>query len=142
MKGETVVINGDRWTVVDVAPAAPLAEMVAALLEEAGLVAMVRGMDLMSDAFSHLGSLSVTTNYVLVPEQQAEEALAVIAETVTDFEGEELEELLARLEAGELPEEFMADPGADDDLDGDLDDDSDADADERQQDDPEDAQGD
>ena len=56
VKGETVVINGDAWTVVDVAPAQPLAEMVAALLEDEGILAMVRGDDLLSDAFSNLGA--------------------------------------------------------------------------------------
>src|SRR5690606_37404490 len=79
MKGETMVINGDRWTVVDVAPAAPLAEMVAALLEDEGYVVMVRGLDLHSDTISHLGTTSVMTTYVLVPEGQAEAATKLIA---------------------------------------------------------------
>ena len=43
MKGENRLINGDNWTIVDVAPAEPLAEMVAALLEDAGFVVIVRG---------------------------------------------------------------------------------------------------
>ena len=94
MKGETLVVNGDPWTVVDVAPAAPLAEMVAALLEDEGFVVMVRGLDLHSDAISHLGTTSVMTTYVLVPEGQAEAATALIAETVTDYEGPELERLM------------------------------------------------
>lgn len=119
MKGETVTVNGDAWTIVDVAPAPPLAEMVAAILEEAGIIAMVRGLDLASDAFSHLGSTNLTTTYVLVPQEQGERALALIEETVTDFEGDELEDLLSRMEAGELSDEEMAALGAgleDDDL--------------------------
>lgn len=112
MKGETVTVNGDAWTIVDVAPAPPLAEMVAAILEEAGMIAMVRGLDLASDAFSHLGSTNLTTTYVLVPQEQGERALALIEETVTDFEGDELEELLSRMEAGELSAEEMAELGA------------------------------
>ena len=104
MKGETLVVNGDPWTVVDVAPAAPLAEMVAALLEDEGFVVMVRGLDLHSDAISHLGTTSVMTTYVLVPEGQAEAATKLIAETVTDYEGPELERLMEQMASGELPE--------------------------------------
>ncbi len=118
MKGETKIINGDAWTIVDVAPAPPLAEMVAAILEEAGLIAMVSGLDLASEAFSHLGSTNLTTTYVLVPEAQGERALAIIEETVTDFEGEELDELLAKMAAGELSPEELEALGA-----GELDDD-------------------
>ncbi len=120
MKGETVIVNGDPWTIVDVAPAPPLAEMVAAILEEAGMIAMVRGLDLASDAFSHLGSTNLTTTYVLVPEAQGAEALRLIEETVTDFEGEELDELLTRMAAGELSAEELAALGA-----GEFDDDDD-----------------
>src|SRR5690554_4083809 len=98
MKGEIVVINGDNWAIVDIAPAMPLADMVAGLLEEEGFVVMVRGAEMLADVFSHLGSTSAATSYVLVPEQDAERALALIEETVTDYEGEELEELLARME--------------------------------------------
>lgn len=106
MKGETVVVNGDEWTVVDEAPAAALAEMVAALLEDEGFVVMVRGLDLQSDAVSHLGAVNVTATQVLVPKDQAEAAMALIAETVTDYQGEELEELMERLERGEVVEGF------------------------------------
>lgn len=109
MKGETVLVNGDNWTIVDEAPAAPLAEMVAALLEEEGFVVMVRGLDLHSDTFSHLGSTSVTTTYVLVPEAQAEAASALIAETVTDFHGTELDALMDQMAAGELVSDFVND---------------------------------
>ena len=106
MKGENLIINGDSWTIVDVAPAAPLAEMVAAILEDEGLVVMVRGADMLSDAFSHLGTTSALTSFVLVPEAEGERALKIIAETVTDFEGDELDELLERMEAGEIPAEL------------------------------------
>lgn len=123
MKGETVLINGDNWTIVDEAPAAPLAEMVAALLEDEGFVVMVRGLDLQSDTFSHLGSTSVTTTYVLVPEAQAEAATALIAETVTDFQGTELDALMDQMAAGELVSDFVTDGD-------DLADDDDADEDE------------
>ncbi|CAN5658696.1 hypothetical protein BH23DEI1_BH23DEI1_09010 [soil metagenome] len=93
MKGSTITLSGDRWTVVDVAPAAPLAEMVAALLEEEGFVAQTRG----ADALTHLGTFTAGVTLVVVPEAQGEAALALIAETVTDYEGEELDEVLARL---------------------------------------------
>src|SRR5690606_35423657 len=125
MKGETVVINGDNWTVVDEAPAAPLAEMVAALLEEEGFVVMVRGLDPQSDTFSHLGSTSVTTTFVLVPEAQAEAASVLIAETVTDFQGTELDALMDQMAAGELVSDFAVDDQDDED---DPEDDSDEDA--------------
>lgn len=108
MKGENLVINGDNWTIVDVAPAAPLAEMVAAILEDEGLVVMVRGADMLSDAFSHLGTTSALTSFVLVPEADGERALKIIAETVTDFEGDELDELLDRMASGEIPTELDA----------------------------------
>lgn len=98
LKGETLVVNGERWTVVDVAPAAPLAEMVAVILEEEGFVVTVRGADLIGDVFSHLGaSDTLGTTLVLVPEGDAERALELIRETVTDYEGEELDEVLERL---------------------------------------------
>lgn len=97
MKGTTVTLNGDPWTIVDVAPAAPLAEMVAALLEDEGYVAVVRGIDLLGDALTHLGVGSAGATVVLVPEADAEAALALIAETVTDYEGDDLDEALAAL---------------------------------------------
>ena len=106
MKGETLIVNGDPWTIVDAAPAAPLAEMVAAILEDAGFVVMVRGQGVLDDAFSHLGSTSIMTTYVLVPKKDAEAAAALIAETVTDYEGDELDELLERMASGEAPPEF------------------------------------
>lgn len=118
MKGETVVVNGDNWTVVDEAPAAPLADMVAALLEEEGFVVMVRGLDLQSDTLSHLGSISLTTTFVLVPEDQAEAATALIADTVTDFEGPDLDELMDKMAAGELVSDFATtDEPEDEDVD-------------------------
>ncbi len=101
MKGDTVRLNGDRWTVVDVAPAEPLAEMVATILEAEGFVALVRVAAGMADVLTHLGGVSSETTFVLVPEAEAEAALALIAETVTDYEGEELEALLAASELGE-----------------------------------------
>lgn len=113
MKGETLVLNGDNWTIVDVAPAMPLAEMVAAILEEEGFVVVVRGAEMLSDVFSHLGSTSAATSYVLVPEHDAERALKLIDETVTDYEGDELDELLERMAAGEL-EEIQGDGEGDD----------------------------
>ncbi len=105
MKGDTVLINGDRWTIVDVAPAAPLGEMVAALLEDEGFVVMTRGPDNLTDIFSHLGTHSLGVNYVLVPEDQAERALALIEETVTDYQGQELDVLLDELAEQDGPSE-------------------------------------
>lgn len=123
MKGESLVMNGDTWTVVDVAPAMPLAEMVAAILEDEGFVAVVRGAELLSDVFSHLGSITASTTYVLVPEKDAERALKLIAETVTDYEGEELEELLAKMERGELEPGEWDDEDLDEEFGEDLDED-------------------
>ena len=97
MKGTTVTLNGDRWTVVDVAPAEPLAEMVAALLEEEGYVAVVRGIALLGDTLAHLGVGAAGVSVVLVPELDAEAALALIEETVTDYQGDDLEAALAQL---------------------------------------------
>lgn len=108
MKGETRVVNGDRWTVVDLAPAAPLAEMVAAILEEEGFVVMTRGVDRVDDAFSHLGAVSAGATAVLVPEADAERALALIAETVTDYQGDDLDAVLEELGNGLGDEELEA----------------------------------
>lgn len=123
MKGESLVMNGDNWTIVDVAPAMPLAEMVAAILEEEGFVVAVRGAEMLADVFSHLGSVTASTTYVLVPEKDAGRAMKLIEETVTDFEGEELDELLEKMERGELePGEWVEVEGAAEDLnDDDLD---------------------
>lgn len=121
MKGEKVLINGDLWMIVDVAPAMPLAEMVATILEDEGMITIVRGAENMADALSHLGLTSAQATYVLVPEADGARALAVIAETVTDFEGDELDELLERMEHGDIPEELRdawVDDGADGDLEG------------------------
>ncbi|MFN2322883.1 MAG: hypothetical protein ABR510_07990 [Trueperaceae bacterium] len=119
MKGTTVTLNGDPWTIVDVAPAAPLAEMVAALLEDEGYVAVVRGIDLLGDALSHLGVGSAGTTVVLVPEADGEAALALIEQTVTDYEGDDLDTALAMLadDPTALGEVDADDDEADDDPD-------------------------
>ncbi|HLR45622.1 MAG TPA: hypothetical protein VK092_00560 [Deinococcales bacterium] len=104
MIGENRVINGDSWTIVDVAPAEQLSEMVAALLEDAGFVALVRGSDSGDDVFAHLGMPGIGASVVLVPENQAEAALQLIRETVTDYSGDNLEEAL---ESGELTPEDL-----------------------------------
>jgi hypothetical protein len=123
LKGAVVVLNGDRWTVVDVAPAEPLAEMVAAILEEEGILSVVRGADPLDDVYSHLGGSRVGTTVVLVPEADAERAFEIIAATVTDYQGEELEALLAGRE-GPWRDEADADAdGDDEDDDGDGDED-------------------
>ena len=98
MKGVSIIFNGDPWTVVDVAPAMPLAEMVAALLEEEGFVTVVRTAAGFSDMLSHLGVSDSGTSLVLVPSADAERALALIAETVTDYTGDDLDAVLAELE--------------------------------------------
>lgn len=97
MKGDTLRLNGDLWTVVDVAPAEPLAEMVATILEEENFTVVVRLATRFGDVLTHLGGVSSETSLVLVPEAQAEAALALIKETVTDFEGDELEAFLSEM---------------------------------------------
>ena len=123
MKGTTVTLNGDRWTVVDVAPAEPLAEMVAALLEDEGYVAVVRGIALLGDTLAHLGVGAAGVSVVLVPELDAEAALALIEETVTDYQGDDLDAALAELAAdpsalGEVDPDDDEDDAADADRDG------------------------
>jgi hypothetical protein len=118
VKGSTVTLNGDPWTVVDVAPAEPLAEMVAALLEDEGFVAVVRGIALLGDTLAHLGVGAAGVSVVLVPEADAEAALALIAETVTDYEGDDLEAALVELQSD--PSALGAvDPGDDEFVDDD-----------------------
>lgn len=117
MKGETILLNGDPWVIVDVAPAEPLAEMVAALLEDEGYVTVVRGIALLGDTLAHLGVGSAGASVVLVPEADAEAALALIAETVTDYHGDDLEAAMAMLaeDPGALGEVDPDDDEADDD---------------------------
>ena len=119
MKGENRTINGDNWTIVDVAPAEPLAEMVAALLEDAGFVTLVRSSDGGGDVFAHLGTPGIGVSVVLVPEESAVAALQLITETVTDYQGEELEEALR---SGELSSSDLAGLSADDESDSEDDD--------------------
>lgn len=97
MKGDVILINGENWMVVDVAPAEPLADMVAVILEEESFNVMVRGAMQMTDIMTHLGAVSNETTLVLVPEAEGQAALALIAETVTDYEGDELEAYLQTL---------------------------------------------
>jgi hypothetical protein len=114
VKGRTVILNGDPWTVVDLAPAAPLAEMVAGLLEDEGFVVQIRGAEAFADVLTHLGTGAAGATLVLVPQDQAEEALALVAATVTDYEGAELEEVLALL--ADDPHALGWDPGSAGDL--------------------------
>lgn len=109
MKGETLLVNGDNWMIVDVAPAAALAEMVAVILEEEGFIVMTKGPDSVTDIFSHMGTTSIGTSYVLVPEKDGQRALELIAETVTDYEGDELEALMAEMQS-EATEDELGDP--------------------------------
>lgn len=97
VKGQTMTINGDTWTIVDVAPAHELAEMVAVILEEEGFAVHTRGAAGMSDVLTHMGTQSVGEAFVLVPEADAEAALQLIADTVTDYEGEDIDGLLEEL---------------------------------------------
>ncbi len=89
MKGKTLTINGDKWTVVNVAPAPELAEMVAVFLEDQGFVVMTKGPDNVSDALTHLGIYHVGIAYVLVPEESAEAADQLITEMLADQDREE-----------------------------------------------------
>src|SRR5690625_7177451 len=116
MKGENRIINGDTWTIVDVAPAEPLAEMVAALLEDAGFVVIVRGADSGDDVFAHLGTPGIGASVVLVPEEQAVAAMQLISETVTDYEGDAVEEAIR---SGELKVDDAGNVLAGEDEDGD-----------------------
>ncbi len=87
-KEKVMTINGDRWAVVDIAPAEPLAEMVAVLLEQEGFPVIVRG----TDVFSHLGASEMAATYVLVPEKDAARALELLGERVVSLpEGQEAE---------------------------------------------------
>lgn len=117
VKGSVVTLSGDPWTVVDVAPAMPLAEMVAALLEDEGFVTQVRPAAGVPDALAHLGVGESSAAVVLVPSQDAERALALIAETVTDYVGDDLEAALAAL--ADDPAAFGVGEGDSDDLDED-----------------------
>lgn len=104
MKGEKILINGDIWSIVDVAPAAELADMVAVILEEEGFPVLVRGVDNLTDIFTHMGTTSLGTTYVLVPEADEAKALDLITETVTDYEGDDLDHLLEQLALETEPE--------------------------------------
>ncbi len=94
MKGEKVLINGDTWTIVDVAPAPELAEMVAVLLAEEKIPTMTRSTGDWDNVLGALGAQAIGATCVLVPEVEGYRALRLISELVTDFEGEELATLL------------------------------------------------
>ncbi|MGL4608358.1 MAG: putative signal transducing protein [Trueperaceae bacterium] len=85
LPSEPMTINGDKWRVVNVAPAEPLAEMIAVMLEREGFPVLVRG----TDVFSHLGASEMTPTYVLVPEKDAARAVELIEELVSPLEEEE-----------------------------------------------------
>ncbi|TVR92719.1 MAG: hypothetical protein EA416_06745 [Trueperaceae bacterium] len=126
MKGTEIILNGDRWTVVDVAPAMPLADMVAALLEDEGFVATVRVAAGVPDVLTHLGVTDSGTTVVLVPSVDAERALALIDETVTDYSGDDLDAALAELSSDpNALGEVDTDEAFDDEDDFDDDDDAD-----------------
>ena len=90
MKGDKVTLHGDTWVVVDVAPLPELADMVAVILKEEGYVVEVKGPDFIADVFHALGAQTPGLTMVLVPETQAEAALALIAESIRDYDDEEL----------------------------------------------------
>ena len=95
---DTLRVNGDIWSVVDIAPAAELSEMVAVILEEEGFPVIVKTSDKFSDPLTHLGASSnLGTTYVLVPQADCDKALEIIAESVTDYEGEDLERIMAEM---------------------------------------------
>lgn len=102
-KGDTRRINGDNWMVVDVAPAPELAEMAAVILQDDGYPTLTRGADIFDDGLKALGAQYRGLTYVLVPEAQGEAALALLAEAIEDFEGEDLEQFMR--EQGALPSE-------------------------------------
>jgi hypothetical protein len=60
-------------------------------------VAVVRGIALLGDTLAHLGVGAAGASVVLVPEADAEAALALIEETVTDYHGDDLEAAMAQL---------------------------------------------
>ena len=93
-KGDSLRINGDIWTIVDVAPASELAEMVAVILEEEGLRPRVEGLGIGAGIIQALGANFIGTSFVLVPKHEAEEALKIIEECVTDYTGEDIDRLM------------------------------------------------
>jgi hypothetical protein len=103
VRGETLVISGDRWTIVDVAPAVQLAEMVAVILEEEGLSALICTLE-EGETKAPTNTRQVEDNYVLVPEEDADKALEIIKDSVTDYRGDQLEELLQGLSPDDLDE--------------------------------------
>lgn len=105
MKGEKVLINGNTWTIVDVAPAPELAEMVAVLLEEENIPTMTRSTGDWDDVLGALGAQGIGATCVLVPEVEGYRAIKLISELVTDFEGSELEALLDEMATSTPPDD-------------------------------------
>jgi len=93
MKGDKVALHGSTWVVVDVAPAPELADMVAVILKDEGYVVEVKGPDFIADVFHALGAQMPGVTMVLVPENQADAALALIAESIRDYDEEELAQI-------------------------------------------------
>ena len=95
---DTIRLNGEIWSVVDVAPALELAEMVAVILEDEGFPVIIQSGETRTDPLSHLGVQSqLGTSYVLVRKNDSQKALELIAESVTDYEGEDLEKIMAEM---------------------------------------------
>ena len=103
-KGDSLRINGDIWTIVDVSPAAELAEMVAVILEEEGLRPRVEGLGIGAGIIQALGANFIGTSYVLVPKHEAEEALKIIDECVTDYTGEDIDRLMDTMDESDHEE--------------------------------------
>lgn len=109
MKGEKVLINGNTWTIVDVAPAPELAEMVAVLLQEEKIPTMTRALGDWDNVLGALGAQGIGATCVLVPEVEGHRALRLVEELVTDFEGEELTALLEEMAIATAAEDGVQD---------------------------------
>ncbi len=96
MKGETLEFEGKLWTVVDIVPSVSLAEMAAVILEEEGISAIICTLE--ENEFSESNNENqFGTAYVLVPESESSRALELIQDSVTDYKGAQIEELLEGL---------------------------------------------
>lgn len=100
--GDAVELDGAPWRVVDLAPAYALAEMAAEVLAEAGHEVAVFAVD------AETGRLGPPTDregvgaaVVLVPEAETEPALAHLEAEITDYSGDDLDELMALMQASE-----------------------------------------
>ena len=98
--GDAVELDGAAWRIVDLAPAVALAEMAADVLADAEFDVVVFAIDPDSGRLAPpTDREGVGAAVVLVPDADTERALAHLEAEITDYTGDDLDELMALMES-------------------------------------------